>query len=199
MRASLAHTRWTSTGAWRLLPAAAIALAAHAVLYGAWAPADQAHSYFSWYEPLVAGAGVALLPGLVLAGLLARRVTALRRLIPPTAEAPGQLARRLWLLALAWLALQETLEASYAAGGVAVPILDARQLALVLLASGLGALLAAWALGGSLRLARALLGRAPAPVRRPRPAVRRAPAAPLAWALVWLVHATGRRGPPVAA
>jgi hypothetical protein len=194
------------TGASRVLLAAAIALATHAALYGAWDPNDAGHAYFGWYAPLVALAGAAsagALTALLGAAALSRRMpslqTTLRGLLPG-AEPPAPLGRRLWLLSLGWLAVQETAEESIVHRGLTLPLLDARQLALILLVSGLCALLAARALGSSLRLVRRLLARAPAPLARPRPArPGRLPEAPLAWALVWLVDAAGRRGPPLAA
>src|SRR5690242_11786512 len=99
------------TGLTRLLLAAAIALATHAALYGAWDPNDAGHAYFGWYAPLVALAGAAsagALTALLAAAALSRRrpglQTALRRVFP-AGEPPALLGRRLWLLSLAWLAV----------------------------------------------------------------------------------------------
>jgi hypothetical protein len=172
--------------------AAAIALVTHAAVYGAWEPHDPGHAYLSWYAPAVALGGV-LGVLLLAAALVFRRVL-------PAGLAAGPLGRRLWSLSLGWLVAQETIEESLVHGSLAVPALDARQLAVALLVSGAGALLAARALGSSLRIVRALLARREPRLARLRAAAdRRVPRAPLAWALVWLADATGRRGPPVAA
>src|SRR4051812_36951426 len=118
------------TGAPRLALAAAIALATHAALYGAWDPNDVGHAYFGWYAPLVALAGAAsagALTALLGAAALSRRKpslrTALRRVLP-AAEPPAPLGRHLWLLSLGWLAVQETAEESLVHGGLALPLLD---------------------------------------------------------------------------
>jgi hypothetical protein len=83
------------TGASRLLLAAAIALATHAALYGAWDPNDAGHAYFGWYAPLVALAGAdsaGVLTVLLGAALLSRRLpwlrAALRQLVPTGAPPP---------------------------------------------------------------------------------------------------------------
>ena len=70
-----------------LLPAAFVALAAHAALWGAWAPADGTHAYFGWYEPLLAGVGTACLVAMVALVAAAALSTRFR--------AAGTLVRRL--------------------------------------------------------------------------------------------------------
>jgi hypothetical protein len=188
-----------------LAPAVLIALAAHTALWGAWAPSDGAHAYFGWYAPLVTAGGAAGLLGLLLlvaVAALGRRVpraAALVRRVLPAPRDQGLRLRAFQLAAgaLGWLVAQESIERTLQEGRVSLLALDARDLLLVLLATGAGALLVALAERGSGRLARALLaGRDLPPARRaavrlarPRMVARR-PLSPLACSLA-------RRGPPL--
>src|SRR5690242_11381350 len=99
----------------RRLPAAALcALAAHALVYGTFAPADGMHGYFGWYEPLVGmlsvGAVVALLAFFGMAWL--GRMPRLR-------PGPAVSARSLAFATFVFLVGQETLERSLASGSFA--------------------------------------------------------------------------------
>jgi hypothetical protein len=187
-----------------LAPAVLIALAAHTVLWGAWAPSDGEHAYFGWYAPLVTGAGAAGLAGLLALVAVAAvgrrhpRAAALVRRILPGRSLPLRLrAFQLACGALGWLVAQESIERSLQEGRVSLLALDARDLLLVLLATGLGALLVALAERGSGRLARALLHRELPPAPR-RAAVRLGRPRPVALRLLSpLACSLGRRGPPL--
>jgi hypothetical protein len=147
----------TTRGA-SLLRVAVVALAAHAVVYHSLLPEDGVHGYLGWYEPLVGGlSAVALLVALV--AVLAR-VTGIagswtRRLAPAAgpsrtvSTATAHLAAK----AIAFLALQETLERSIPARSLElvqftpvewlVVLCATACIALVLVSAGRGARLLA--------------------------------------------------------
>jgi hypothetical protein len=133
----------------RLLVSALCALAAHAVVYGSLAPADGAHGYFGWYQPLA------------LAGLVA--LVVLRRFVPWRALSLADSTRTLAAWGFAILIVQESLERSLASGHVAFAAFTPSQWLLLLLALAAAALVLSFAL-------RAVLGRAPA---TPAPAAAR--------------------------
>jgi hypothetical protein len=172
----------------RIAAVAVCAFATHALVYGTLWPADGAHGYFGWYEPLVAAlslASLAALVGLVLAAAVARRLG--RPLVAPAAAAPRPLAedvRRLALGSLAFLLAQEALERTIVTGRPAVATFTPAGW-LVLLA-GLAA--TALALALALRAGRAVVERA-----------LRAPAAgfpePRRTAPTWSVVVGARRRP----
>jgi hypothetical protein len=87
----------------RLLPAAICALAAHALLYGSFRPADGLHGYLGWYEPALALAAIAV--------VVLIRPVALRSRLPI-----GETARRLASRALVIVLVQESLERSLQVG-----------------------------------------------------------------------------------
>jgi hypothetical protein len=104
-----------------LLPAAACALAGHAVVYGTLWPAGAAHGYFGWYEPLLGGASLAALVVLGALLLLAfggseRATDWLRTVVPSRTPGTAAGAHRLALTSLAILLAQETLESSLSSG-----------------------------------------------------------------------------------
>jgi hypothetical protein len=135
----------------RFVASAVCALAAHAVVYGTFWPADGAHGYFGWYQPL----SLASLAGLV--ALLA--VPRLRRFVPWRAVSVGESARSLASSSLAFLIAQESLERTLATGHPAFAAFTPSQWLLLLLAIAAAALALSFAL-------RAVLGRAastPAP------------------------------------
>jgi len=164
----------------RLLAAAACALVGHVALYRSVLPADEVHSYLSWYEPVVAGlslAAVLALVGLVAFGLLRPdfrlpRLSAGRRF--------DQSAIRLAMSGLAFLLVQESIEQSVATHSASIAsIADGRWLAVLVVVTASAAALAFLARLGE-RAVRALLTE-----RRPRPSRalvvplrRAAPAAP---------------------
>jgi hypothetical protein len=154
------------------LPAAAVcALATHALLYRTPWPADGAHGYFGWYEPVVAVVSLASLAGLL--GFVAVAWAARRSGRPLGVPAPLQRpddvaasARSLGVSAFAFLLIQESLERSLEAGHPALQAFTPSEY-LVLLA-GLAA--TSLVLAGGLRLAKAVVGRvlgAPPAARRP--------------------------------
>jgi hypothetical protein len=140
----------------RVVPAALCALAAHALLYGTFRPADGLHGYFGWYEPAVALACVA-------AAVVARPVW-LR-----STAAVAESARRVAASSLVVLLAQESLERSLAAGHPAFASLTPSELLLAVAAVSAGALVLALALRAGQAVARLVLR-----VRRPR----RRPATP---------------------
>ena len=124
-----------------VLPVLLCALGGHFALYGTLLPPGNAHAYFGWYEPLVAGLSVAAL--VVLAGLLVVAAfggEALRRdvasVLLPAAERPlpGTVrAVRLALASVGFLVCQETLERTLSEGRLAAAAFSPSQ-ALVVLA-----------------------------------------------------------------
>jgi len=158
----------------RVVASAVCALAAHAVLYGTPWPADGAHGYFGWYEPL----SLASLAALV--ALLA--VPRLRRFVPWRPLSVTETARSLGASSLAFLLVQESLERTLAAGHPAFASFTSSQWLLLLVAVAAAALALSFAL-------RAVLGRA---ASAPAPA-------PAASAESWSVRPVGgRRSRPLA-
>jgi hypothetical protein len=152
----------------RVVASAVCALAAHAVVYGTLWPADGAHAYFGWYQPL----SVASLAALV--GLLA--VPRLRRFVPWRPLSVAQTSRSLAVSSLAFLLAQESLERTLATGHLAFAAFTPSQWLLLLVAVSAAALALSFAL-------RAVLGRA---------ASQLAPAS-AASAESWSVRPIGRR------
>src|SRR5262245_43741934 len=149
----------------RLLAAAVCALVGHVALYQSVLPADEVHSYLSWYEPVVAGLSVAAvlgLAGLVAFGLL-RPDFRLPRL---SAGRPfDQSATRLAMSGLAFLLVQESIEQSVATHSASIAsIADGRWLAVLVVVTVSAAALAFLARLGE-RAVRALLAQ-----RQPQPA-----------------------------
>jgi hypothetical protein len=101
----------------RVLEAAACALAAHALVYRTILPTGAAHGYFTWYEPVVAGASLLSFAWLVFAVLRAAR----RRELPaaPFGSTAGELFGSTFLFVL----VQESLEGTAATGHPAVATL----------------------------------------------------------------------------
>lgn len=164
----------------RLIPAAACALGAHALLYGTFRPGDGLHGYFGWYEPALAA--------VVLAALLVVRPARLRTRLPI-----GETARSLSTTTLFLLLAQESLERTLQAGHPAFAVLTPSQWLVLIVGVAAIALLLAFALRAG-QLVLRLLRR----VRRPRMlavalwsivTVRRGPARPLA-------HRFALRAPP---
>ena len=135
------------------LPAVVLcALAAHAAVYGSFAPEDSGHSYFAWYTPVVTTvsiASLALLPLALVASLGARpsRFGRVVRLLLSARSADHDVRRRAGQLAVAslcFLVAQETLERSLATDGISFPHFGAPTwlvlLAAVTTAAGLVAL-----------------------------------------------------------
>jgi hypothetical protein len=154
----------------RLVASAVCALAAHAVVYGTLSPADGAHRYFGWYQPL----SLACLAALV--ALLA--VPRLRSFVPWRPVSVSATARSLAASSLAFLVAQESLERTLSSGHAAFVAFTPSQWLLVLLAVAAAALALSFAL-------RAVLGRA---------AATSAPA-PISSAVSWSVRSMGRRRP----
>ncbi len=101
------------------------ALTAHAVAYGSLVPQDGEHRYFGWYAPLVAALSGAALLGVVLAltvalvlGPTSRAASVLRSILPARPSDGSHVAGVLSIAsaALVFLAVQESLERSLAAG-----------------------------------------------------------------------------------
>jgi hypothetical protein len=123
-----------------LLPVALCALAGHLALYGSLVPSSGEHSYFVWYEPVVAGLSIValvVLAGLLLAAVFGRvelRQRIVRVLLPAAAGPLPVSVRsvRLTLASVAFLTCQETLERSLGEGRLAPAALGASQLLLVL-------------------------------------------------------------------
>jgi hypothetical protein len=148
-----------------IVSVALCALAAHAALYGSFAPGGGMHGYFSWYEPLVAGltgAAVLTVAVLVVAASLGYGRSRLRELLPAPKGSAALQAARLAQAALVVLFLQETLERSLTLGHVAVPsfapstwllvlVSLAFVAALLVLAGRLGARIVTRLLGGDPR------------------------------------------------
>jgi hypothetical protein len=173
-----------------LVPAAVCALATHALVYRSLWPSDAAHGYFAWYEPLVGGASLASLLGVVAAVFVA---SSGRRLPPLTLR-----ARPLACTSLAFLLAQETLERSTVLGRFALPSLSPEQW--IVLVAGIAATALALTLA-----ARAGHAAACRLLSRPEPARR--DAAPLRWSVVTAVPRrprplavrSGLRAPPLLA
>jgi hypothetical protein len=112
------------------LPAVVLcALAAHAAVYGSFAPADAEHSYFDWYAPVVttlSTASLVLLP-LALAASIGGRPTGLGRiarlLLAGRSEdyRVGRQVAKLAIGSLCFLVAQETLERSLATDRLSPP------------------------------------------------------------------------------
>jgi hypothetical protein len=105
----------------------ACALVAHAVAYGSLVPQGAEHRYFGWYAPLVATLSAAALLGMLLAltialllGPTSRAASVVRSILPSRSEDDPPVAGHLRLAsaALVFLAVQESLERSLAAGRV---------------------------------------------------------------------------------
>jgi hypothetical protein len=132
--------RRTGGAARHLLPVALCALAGHLALYGSLVPSSGEHSYFVWYEPLVAGLSIValgLLAALLLAAVLGRvelRQRIVRVLLPAAARPLPVNVRavRLALAGVASLACQETGERSLSEGRLAPVTLASSQLLVVL-------------------------------------------------------------------
>jgi hypothetical protein len=132
--------RSTGGAARHLLPVALCALAGHLALYGSLVPSSGEHSYFVWYEPLVAGLSIValgLLAALLLAAVLGRvelRQRIVRVLLPAAARPLPVNVRavRLALAGVAFLACQETGERSLSEGRLAPVTLASSQLLVVL-------------------------------------------------------------------
>jgi hypothetical protein len=152
----------------RVVASAVCALAAHAVVYGTLWPADGAHGYFGWYQPL----SVASLACVV--ALLA--VPRLRRFVAWRPLSVAATSRSLAVSSLAFLLAQESLERTLASGHPAFAAFTPSQWLLLLVAVAAAAFALSFAL-------RAVLGRA---------AVLPAPA-PAASAESWSVRPIGRR------
>jgi hypothetical protein len=139
----------------RRLPAAALcALAAHALVYGTFTPADGMHGYFGWYEPLVGVlsiAAVVLLLAFLGTAWLARRIGRTLLLRP----GPVGSARGLAFATFVFLVGQETLERSLASGSFAPVSFTPSGWLLLLVGVGAASLL----LTAALRLCRAAVER----------------------------------------
>lgn len=152
------------------LPAVVCALAAHAVIYRSLWPADGAHGYFAWYEPLVAALSAAALAGfaglLVLAALGRRSapLVGLRTRLAGGTDSTGFVAgaARLGRASLAVLLAQESLERSLQAGRPAAPVFTATEALTVFAAVALFAVLLTAVLRWLASLAQRILFR-PAP------------------------------------
>ena len=132
----------------RLAASAVCALAAHAVVYGTFRPADGAHEYFAWYQPL------SLASLLVVVELLA--IPRLRRFVPWRALSVSESARSLAASSLAFLVVQESIERTIASRQAAFAAFTPSQWLLLLVAVAAAALALSFAL-------RAVLGRVTAP------------------------------------
>jgi hypothetical protein len=176
----------------RALEAAACALAAHALVYRTLVPSDAAHGYFTWYEPVVAGASLLSIGWLLVAVLRSAR----RRALPaaPFGTAAGELFGSTFLFVL----VQESLEGTAATGHPGAAMLAptavlalAAASAVVALALAAARCLGRAAVQALLRPAAARASRAGAPRWQPVPATTLRPR-PLA-------ERFGLRAPPFAA
>jgi hypothetical protein len=157
----------------RALPAAVIALAAHAAAYGSLLPADGRHGPLALEEAIVAAASLAtaVAVAVVLAGAVLRpggRSQALLRALVArrSADPASAVAARLAAQGLALLLVQETAERSLAEGAPATAAMPpAPLLAAIVTAVGVATLLALGARAGRRLVLR--LDRRPAP-RAPR-------------------------------
>jgi len=176
----------------RLLPAAVVALATHALVYRSFWPADGVHGYFGWYEPAVAAASLAALLGL--AGALVAATTCRRsgRPVPwLRARTPvplGLRTRRVSSSALLFLLVQESVERSVVDAHPAAPQFAPSQwLALIAGIAVLSLLVALLVEAGEIAMRR-IVGASPGgPVRRARVRV--------GWSVV---ASPGRRSNPLA-
>lgn len=124
-RSSVAVIGPRASGALRHAAAVTIcALTAHAVAYGSLFPQGGEHRYFGWYAPLVAALSAAALVGVLLAlavalvlGPTSGAASVLRSVLPARPRESSSVAGVLSLAsaALAFLAVQESLERSLAA------------------------------------------------------------------------------------
>ncbi len=115
-----------ASGLFRHTAAVALcALAAHAVAYGTLTPQGGAHRYFGWYAPIVAGLSIIALATTLLAlttalvsGPTSRATSLVRWLLPPASRETPLVARLFGLAsaAVVFLAVQESLERSFASG-----------------------------------------------------------------------------------
>jgi hypothetical protein len=179
------------------------ACGAHAALHRSFLPGDAVHAYFRWYEPVVGALSATAL--LVFAGLLLSALAGprgrerVRRLLRPSQPGLGVQRRavRLGLATTLLVLVQESVEQSVAAGAPRPAAFPASGIVLLLLATGLLALVVALLERSGRLLLRLVLG-APVRLRRAGPLARPAPAAavrrrnPLALRL-------GLRAPPLPA
>jgi hypothetical protein len=155
----------------RLLSAAICALGAHALLYGTFQPTDGIHRYLGWYQPAIAVAAIV--------AVVVLRPVWLRTQLPV-----GEAARRLSMLALVVLLVQESLERSVQAGHPAfVALTPSGWLVLLVGIAGTALVLAL-----ALRAGQAVVSL----LRRSRPAHARVVALRIAYAV------TPRRRRPLA-
>ena len=142
----------------RLVSSAVCALAAHAVVYGSFWPADGAHAYFGWYEPLSLASLAAL------AGVLA--VPRLRGLVPWRTFSVAESARSLAVSSLAFLLAQESVERTLVSGHPAFAAFTPSQWLLLLVSVAVAALALSFALRAVLGRASTASAPAPSPVAK---------------------------------
>jgi hypothetical protein len=118
----------------------ACALAAHTVAYGSLVPQGGEHRYFGWYAPLVATLSAAAFLGMALAlsialllGPTSGAVAVVRSILPSRSAGDPAIAGvlRLASAALAFLAVQESLERTLTAGRVELVSFTPATLALL--------------------------------------------------------------------
>jgi hypothetical protein len=159
-----------------LVPGIPCALATHALLYRSLRPSDAVHGYFGWYEPLVGVLSLLAVVGLCVLGLAAvfGRDVRMRGLVRRAAAAhglrPALLWRRVALMALLVLVVQESVERSVATGSPGLAVFSASSWLTILIGVLLFAGVVALVARGSVAFVRAALCSAIAAV--PRAAVR---------------------------
>jgi len=169
-----------------VLAAAVCALVGHAALFQSFHPTDHAHGYLSWYQPLIAGlsgAAVLALAGLLVLGLLGRRIP-----IPAASvhrRSFDQVAIRIGTSGVAFLVVQETIERSVVAGAPVAPSFAAGRWLLVLVVVAASAAVLAFLACWSERAVRKVLGETP----------KEAPGTVASWSTV---PGTPRRSRPLA-
>jgi hypothetical protein len=186
-----------------LLRVAVVALAAHAIVYRSFVPADGVHRYMGWYTPLLGALSAAAL--LVAGAVAIARSTGLATsLIPDALAVPtptggaSHAASRLAARAIGFLVLQETLERSIPARSLVLVQFTPLQWLTVLCATACVAFVLISAGRGCRLLGRCFRARRSAAIA----AIRSRCLAPRSVALVaWppLASFSGLRAPPAPA